>query len=107
MKAKGLEASFRRKTGLLIDPYFSGTKLRWILGHVDGAWERAKNGDLLFGTIETWLIWKLTDGKVHVTDYSNASRTMMFNIHDLKWDEDILKELANTGLYAAGGPAVQ
>lgn len=93
LKAKGLEASFRRKTGLLIDPYFSGTKLRWILGHVDGAWERAKNGDLLFGTIETWLIWKLTDGKVHVTDYSNASRTMMFNIHDLKWDEDILKEL--------------
>ena len=93
LKAKGLEASFRCKTGLLIDPYFSGTKLRWILGHVDGAWERAKNGDLLFGTIETWLIWKLTDGKVHVTDYSNASRTMMFNIHDLKWDEDILKEL--------------
>ena len=93
LKAKGLEASFRRKTGLLIDPYFSGTKLRWILGHVDGVWERAKNGDLLFGTIETWLIWKLTDGKVQVTDYSNASRTMMFNIHDLKWDEDILKEL--------------
>ena len=74
---------------------------------MDGAWERAKNGDLLFGTIETWLIWKLTDGKVHVTDYSNASRTMMFNIHDLKWDEDILKELGYTGLYAAGGPAVQ
>ena len=93
LKAKGLESSFRSKTGLLIDPYFSGTKLRWILEHVDGAWERAKNGDLLFGTIETWLIWKLTDGKVHVTDYSNASRTMMFNIHELKWDEDILKEL--------------
>lgn len=93
LKAKGLESSFRSKTGLLIDPYFSGTKLRWILEHVDGAWERAKNGDLLFGTIETWLIWKLTDGKVHVTDYSNASRTMMFNIHDLKWDEDILNEL--------------
>ena len=92
-KAKGLEASFRSKTGLLIDPYFSGTKLRWILDHVEGAWERAKNGDLLFGTIETWLIWKLTDGKVHVTDYSNASRTMMFNIHTLQWDEDILKEL--------------
>ena len=93
LKAKGLESSFRSKTGLLIDPYFSGTKLRWILEHVDGAWERAKNGDLLFGTVETWLIWKLTDEKVHVTDYSNASRTMMFNIHDLKWDEDILKEL--------------
>ena len=91
LKAKGLEASFRSKTGLLIDPYFSGTKLRWILD--EGAWERAKNGDLLFGTIETWLIWKLTDGKVHVTDYSNASRTMMFNIHTLQWDEDILKEL--------------
>lgn len=93
LKAKGLEASFRSKTGLLIDPYFSGTKLRWILDHVEDAWERAKNGDLLFGTIETWLIWKLTDGKVHVTDYSNASRTMMFNIHTLQWDEDILKEL--------------
>lgn len=93
LKAKGLEASFRSKTGLLIDPYFSGTKLRWILDHVEGAWERAKNGDLLFGTIETWLIWKLTDGKVYVTDYSNASRTMMFNIHTLQWDEDILKEL--------------
>lgn len=93
LKAKGLEASFCSKTGLLIDPYFSGTKLRWILDHVEGAWERAKNGDLLFGTIETWLIWKLTDGKVHVTDYSNASRTMMFNIHTLQWDEDILKEL--------------
>ena len=93
LKAKGLEASFRSKTGLLIDPYFSGTKLRWILDHVEGAWERAKNGDLLFGTIETWLIWKLADGKVHVTDYSNASRTMMFNIHTLQWDEDILKEL--------------
>ena len=93
LKAKGLEASFRSKTGLLIDPYFSGTKLRWILDHVEGAWERAKNGDLLFGTIETWLIWKRPDGKVHVTDYSNASRTMMFNIHTLQWDEDILKEL--------------
>ncbi len=93
LKAKGLEEPFRNKTGLLIDPYFSGTKLRWILEYVDGARERAENGDLLFGTIETWLIWKLTDGKVHVTDYSNASRTMMFNIHTLKWDEEILKEL--------------
>lgn len=93
LKEKGLEESFRSKTGLLIDPYFSGTKLRWILEHVEGAWERARNGDLLFGTIETWLIWKLTDGKVHVTDYSNASRTMMFNIHTLQWDEEILREL--------------
>ena len=90
---RGLEDFFRSRTGLLIDPYFSATKLRWILENVDGAYERAMRGELLFGTIETWLIWKLTDGKVHVTDYSNASRTMMFNIHSLEWDEDILKEL--------------
>lgn len=93
LKAKGLEESFRNKTGLLIDPYFSATKLRWILEHVEGAWQRARDGELLFGTIETWLIWKLTDGRVHVTDYSNASRTMMFNIHTLQWDEDILRQL--------------
>lgn len=93
LKAQGLSDAFRKKTGLLIDPYFSATKLKWILEHVDGAYERAKAGKLLFGTIETWLIWKMTEGKVHVTDYSNASRTMMFNIHTLKWDEDILKEL--------------
>lgn len=90
LKEKGLEESFRKKTGLLIDPYFSGTKLKWILENVEGAYERAKNGELLFGTIETWLIWKLTEGKVHITDYSNASRTMMFNIHELKWDKEIL-----------------
>lgn len=93
LKKRGLGDFFREKTGLLIDPYFSATKLRWILEKVDRAYDRAKNGELLFGTIETWLIWKLTNGKVHITDYSNASRTMMFNIHDLKWDEDILKEL--------------
>lgn len=93
LKKKGLEETFRQKTGLLIDPYFSATKLRWILENVEGAYERAENGRLLFGTIETWLIWKLTGGEVHVTDYSNASRTMMFNIHTLKWDEDILAEL--------------
>ncbi len=93
LKAQGLADAFRQKTGLLIDPYFSATKLKWILEHVEGAYERAKAGKLLFGTIETWLIWKMTEGKVHVTDYSNASRTMMFNIHTLKWDEDILKEL--------------
>ena len=90
---KGLGDFFRSRTGLLIDPYFSATKLRWILENVDGAYDKARKGQLLFGTIETWLIWKLTDGKVHVTDYSNASRTMMFNIHELKWDDDILEEL--------------
>lgn len=93
LKAKGLSESFKSKTGLLIDAYFSGTKLRWILDHVEGAREKAENGDLLFGTIETWLIWKLSMGRVHVTDYSNASRTMLFNIHTLKWDDEILGEL--------------
>ena len=91
--AKGLKESFRAKTGLVIDPYFSGTKIRWILENVEGARERAEKGELLFGTVETWLIWKLTGGKVHVTDYSNASRTMLYNIIDLKWDEEILNEL--------------
>ena len=91
--AKGLKESFRAKTGLVIDPYFSGTRIRWILENVEGARERAEKGELLFGTVETWLIWKLTGGKVHVTDYSNASRTMLYNIIDLKWDEEILKEL--------------
>ena len=90
---KGLQKTFREKTGLVIDPYFSGTKIRWILENVPGARELAKKGDLLFGTVETWLIWKLTGGQVHVTDYSNASRTMLFNIHTLSWDDDILKEL--------------
>ena len=93
LKAKGLEPSFREKTGLPIDAYFSAGKLRWILDNVDGARAKAEAGRLLFGTIETWLIWKLTGGRVHVTDYSNASRTMMFNIKELKWDEDILAEL--------------
>lgn len=93
LKAEGLTDFFRKKTGLLIDPYFSATKLKWILENVEGTYERAKAGELLFGTIETWLIWKLTEGKVHVTDYSNASRTMMFNIHDLQWDGEILAKL--------------
>lgn len=93
LKAKGLEETIRSKTGLVIDAYFSATKLRWILENVEGARERAEKGELLFGTVDTWLIWKLTHGRVHVTDYSNASRTMMFNINELKWDEDILKEL--------------
>lgn len=93
LKEKGLAKPFREKTGLLIDAYFSGTKLRWILERVPGAREKAEQGKLLFGTIETWLIWKLTGGRVHITDYSNASRTMLFNINTLQWDKDILEEL--------------
>lgn len=93
LKEKGLVDSFRAKTGLVIDAYFSGTKLRWILENIPGARARAEAGELLFGTVETWFIWKMTKGKVHVTDYSNASRTMLFNIQTLEWDEDILKEL--------------
>ena len=93
LKEKGLTETFRAKTGLVIDAYFSGTKLRWILENIPGARERAERGELLFGTVETWLIWKLTGGKTHVTDYSNASRTMLFNINTLKWDEEILAEL--------------
>jgi glycerol kinase len=90
---RGMTEFFRERTGLLIDAYFSATKLRWILDRVDGARRTAENGDLLFGTIDTWLIWKLTRGRVHATDLSNASRTMLFNIRGLRWDEDILKEL--------------
>ena len=93
LKEKGLTEMFRKKTGLIIDAYFSGTKVKWILDHVEGAREKAKKGDLLFGTVETWLIWKMTKGAVHVTDYSNASRTMMFNINTLEWDEEILSLL--------------
>ena len=93
LKAKGLTENFRDKTGLVIDAYFSGTKIKWILDNVPTAREKAEKGELLFGTVETWLIWKLTKGKVHVTDYSNASRTMLFNINSLEWDEEILKEL--------------
>ena len=94
LKEKGLVDLFRQKTGLVIDAYFSGTKLKWILDHVEGARERAERGELLFGTVETWLIWKLTKGRVHVTDYSNASRTLLFNIRTLQWDEEILAELS-------------
>ena len=93
LKAKGLTEEFRKKTGLVIDPYFSATKARWILENVDGARERAERGQLLFGTVDTWLIYKLTKGRSHVTDYSNASRTMLFNINTLEWDRDILDEL--------------
>lgn len=90
LMAAGYGEMIRRKTGLLIDAYFSGTKLKWILDNVDGARRRAEEGKLLFGTVETWLIWKMTGGRVHVTDYSNASRTMMFNINTLDWDDEIL-----------------
>ena len=90
LKKQGHEEMIRRKTGLIIDAYFSGTKIKWILDHVDGARERAERGELLFGTIESWLIWKMTGGEVHVTDYSNAARTMLFNIHTLDWDDEIL-----------------
>ena len=90
LRLAGLNELFRSKTGLLLDPYFSGTKVKWILDHVAGAREKAERGDLLFGTIDTWLIWKLTEGAVHVTDYSNASRTLMYNIYDLCWDEELL-----------------
>ena len=93
LKEKGLVEKFREKTGLVLDAYFSGTKLKWILDHVEGARERAEKGQLLFGTVDTWLIWKLTKGKIHVTDYSNASRTLMFNIRTLQWDQEILEEL--------------
>ena len=93
LKERGLTDTIRAKTGLVIDAYFSATKLRWVLENVPGAREKARQGQLLFGTVDTWLIWKLSGGKVHVTDYSNASRTMMFNINTLEWDEDILREL--------------
>ncbi|UXR72508.1 MULTISPECIES: glycerol kinase GlpK [unclassified Staphylococcus] len=93
LKNAGHEPLFRKKTGLLLDPYFSGTKVKWILDNVDGAREKAENGDLLFGTVDSWLVWKLSGGKAHVTDYSNASRTLMYNIHDLEWDDELLEIL--------------
>jgi len=93
LKAKGLEPKFRDKTGLVVDAYFSGTKVKWILDHVEGAREKAEKGELLFGTMDTWVIWKLSGGKAHVTDYSNASRTLMYNIYDLKWDDELLEYL--------------
>lgn len=93
LKESGYNDLFRDKTGLLIDAYFSGTKVKWILDNVQGAREKAERGDLLFGTIDTWIVWKLSGGKRHVTDYSNASRTLMYNIHELKWDEELLSIL--------------
>lgn len=93
LKAEGFGEIIRKRTGLIPDAYFSATKLKWILDHVEGSRERARKGELLFGTVDTWLIWNLTNGKVHVTDYSNASRTMMFDIHKLEWDKEILEKL--------------
>ena len=93
LKEKGYNDLFRKKTGLLIDAYFSGTKVKWILDHVEGAREKAGQGKLLFGTIDTWLIWKLSGGRTHITDFSNASRTLMFNIYELKWDDELLEML--------------
>ncbi|KGQ25628.1 glycerol kinase [Gallibacterium anatis CCM5995] len=93
LKAKGYTDYIRNTTGLVVDPYFSGTKVKWILDNVEGAREQAEKGELLFGTVDTWLIWKLTQGRVHVTDYTNASRTMMFNIHSKQWDDKMLEIL--------------
>lgn len=93
LEKEGLAPLFRNKTGLILDAYFSGTKVRWLLDNVEGAREKAEKGEILFGTIDTWLIWKLTGGKIHITDYSNASRTLMYNIHELKWDEELLNIL--------------
>ena len=95
LKKNGYEKLIKEKTGLLIDPYFSGTKIKWILDNVDGVRERAEHGELCFGTIDTWLIWNLTGGAVHATDYSNASRTMIFNINTLEWDDELLKLLGS------------
>lgn len=93
LKEQVYEETFREKTGLLLDPYFAGTKVKWILDHVEGAREKAENGDLLFGTIDSWLVWKLSGRTAHITDYTNASRTLMFNIYDLKWDDELLELL--------------
>ena len=93
LRSEGAEILFRERTGLVLDPYFSGTKLAWILDHVDDARRRAEAGDLAFGTVDTWLLWKLTDGRLHITDATNASRTLLFNIHTLQWDEELLRAL--------------
>ena len=93
LEEKGMKDYIKESTGLILDAYFSGTKIKWILDNVEGAREKAEKGELLFGTVDTWLVWKLTNGRVHITDYTNASRTMLFNINTLQWDEKILKEL--------------
>ncbi|HEX8774775.1 MAG TPA: glycerol kinase GlpK [Pyrinomonadaceae bacterium] len=94
LKARGLEPDFRRRTGLVIDAYFSGTKLKWLLDNIEGLRERAESGAIAFGTIDSWLVWKLTGGRTHITDYSNASRTLLYNIHELSWDEELLALLS-------------
>ena len=104
LERRGLRDYIKKTTGLVLDAYFSGTKIKWILDHVPGAREKAERGELLFGTVDTWLIWKLTDGKVHITDYTNASRTMLYDIHKLCWDERLLREL---GIPASMLPAVR
>ena len=104
LKERGLEEYVRENTGLVLDPYFSGTKVKWILDNVEGAREDAEAGKLLFGTVDTWLVWKMTQGRVHVTDYTNASRTMLFNINDLCWDQKLLDEL---GIPASMMPEVK
>lgn len=104
LKARGLEDYVRDNTGLVLDPYFSGTKVKWILDNVEGAREDAEAGKLLFGTVDTWLVWKMTQGRVHVTDYTNASRTMLFNINDLCWDNKLLDEM---GIPASMMPEVK
>ncbi|MCG9575003.1 glycerol kinase GlpK [Vibrio tubiashii] len=104
LKERGLEEYVRENTGLVLDPYFSGTKVKWILDNVEGAREDAEAGKLLFGTVDTWLVWKMTQGRVHVTDYTNASRTMLFNINDLRWDQKLLDEL---GIPASMMPEVK
>lgn len=117
LKNKGLEEKFREKTGLVLDPYFAGTKIKWIFDNVEGVKEKAENGELLFGTIDSWLIWRLTDGKTHVTDYTNASRTLIYNIHNLSWDRELLNILdiplsilpevkSNSEVYGMTSPAV-
>ncbi len=93
LKEDGHTGNFRKKTGLVLDPYFSGTKVKWILDNVDGARKLAENGDLLFGTVDSWLVWKLTEGEVHITDVTNASRTLLYNINELKWDDELLEIL--------------
>ena len=107
LKAHGAGETIQAKTGLVIDAYFSASKIRWILDNVPGARARADAGKLAFGTVDTWLVWKLTDGTVHVTDVSNASRTMLFNIHTLQWDDELLKLLRRPREHAAGGPFVE
>ncbi|MGH9900610.1 MAG: FGGY family carbohydrate kinase, partial [Pyrinomonadaceae bacterium] len=93
LKARGLEDTFRERTGLVIDPYFSGTKINWLLENTAGLRARAERGEMAFGTVDSWLVWKLTAGRAHVTDYSNASRTLLYNIHELRWDEELLRTL--------------